>query len=199
MTIFYHYTCRHNLDLILNDGLIKLGSMVNNLAQKDLAAAVSLTTDPRPEGHGLPDGRELTKAEANYLKSYYENKDGRLFAADHTKFRLGIKIDEKDFYLKKADVIHDPLIIESLNVAGYLPVTDIKKLPDVEFKNLIYQLSTGAIEGKGGTWWYYFKEIPLKDIQEISFRSNTDRRFYHQCTVGKIRELLQKELESRPK
>lgn len=166
--LFYHYTCRRNIEGIFSDGILRKGSVAINELLVDKFKAVNLTTDSSPEGHGLPDGREISNEEAVIFGGYSEN-EGKKFCADHTKYRIEIELPVSQ-YLVAAKQFHQsqPLVLTALELKGYFPTK--QDLTDAELLLSQVGIANGSIIGKSDTWWYYFNEIPVRAFTCVSVR-----------------------------
>lgn len=63
--ILYHYTAYDLLDSILEEGL-RFGDLPIS-PRRRVNGVVWLTTDRNPDGHGLPEGGELSKEQKSHL------------------------------------------------------------------------------------------------------------------------------------
>ncbi len=198
---FYHFTCRPNLDSILSQGFINLGKIPNEPGKNEIVQAVCLTTDPSPDGHGLPDGREISELESSFFSAFYKNSiSGKLYSVDHTKFRIEISLNLNDVNLVKFDSYHGEELVQAAEVTAYFPTTHTKLIRDNEWAKVDSMLNEQPAKRKSATWWYYLAPIPVAKIQAISFRSNTDRTSYLRTpSVEYLQSLLHKEIMTRPK
>lgn len=198
---FYHFTCRPNLDSILSQGFINLGKVPNEPGKNEFTHAVCLTTDSSPEGHGLPDGREITELESSFLPAFYNDKNsGKLYSIDHTKFRIEISLALNDENLIKFDSYHGQRLIRAAELAAYFPTSHTNLVSDRDLLKVNSMLNEQPAKRKGATWWYYIAPFPVTKIQAISFRSNTDRTSYLRTpSVEYLQSLLHKEMVTRPK
>lgn len=164
----YHYTSNFGMKGILNSGEIFKGSLAVDPRVVRNEFAVSLTNDESPIGHGLPDGREISKQCAERL-GYCIHRNGKYFSLDHTQFRLEIHIPKDD-----ENLIYIPDFFngqsEFLNVmeaSGYHPLlSDLDDLGKTLFDTLL-KIKSGRLDGKGKTWWIYKSTIPINWIHEI--------------------------------
>lgn len=178
MPILFHYTCRDNIDGIFHDGVIrpspsviKPGGSVIRAGEIYLEYAVCLTSDIESVGHGLPNGREVSQAQAKGLDAY-NVVDDKFYSIDHTKYRIRIGIPEGDEKLLHVPSVLSkwPIVIEGLEIAGYFPCL-ANQLSSQQIDQFRYLLSTGRITGKSKTWWYYCGSIPVEWIIQIDSRS----------------------------
>ncbi|WP_154233583.1 hypothetical protein [Burkholderia cenocepacia] len=152
---FYHFTHRQNLEGILAAGVLQAARPILKGKPEDLA--VSLTTDPDHTGHGLPDGRKITAAEAVLLR-YYTDDNGAYRCVDNTEFRLELKLLPSPA-LKPAESMHSKRDLLGLAIAGYLPCSP--QPTDIEFRDVLGALQTQRLKNKAPTWWYHFGDLPL--------------------------------------
>jgi hypothetical protein len=162
---FYHYTPIANLISIICSEKINMGTLIEEPSLTvNKHGAVSLTTDSDAAGHGLPDGRKITDAEAQYLEKHgggFVTENGEKFAPDFTACRLTIKINEDDVKLKRATSYHSPLSLRAIEISGYYPVKDSSCLTDFQIQLIQTRFENKSLTPKGSTWWYYFDTIPL--------------------------------------
>lgn len=166
--ILYHYTSNIGMNGILNSGAIFKGSLPVDACTVRNEFAVSLTSDESPIGHGLPDGREISKQFAEKL-GYCIYRNDKYYCVDHTQFRLEIHIrkdDENLIYLP--DFLGGQSeLLDVLEASGYHPTlsgqTDIGKT----LFDTLSSIKSGHLGGKAKTWWIYTNEIPINWIQEV--------------------------------
>jgi len=166
--ILYHYTSNVGMNGILKHGAILKGSLPVDFDTVQNDFGVSLTSDESPIGHGLPDGREISKDCAERL-AYRINRNGKYFCQDHTKFRLEIHIREDDedlIYLP--DLMREKSeLLDSMEVSGYHPMhSGQDDFGKILFETLL-QIKNGFLDGKSKTWWVYKNPIPIRWIHEV--------------------------------
>lgn len=136
--ILYHYTATSRLDAILSEGL--------NLGEAPISAtewrvAVNLTTDPRPDGHGLDAaGKIINEKESAWYRANY-NWDvpaGTVFE-NKKSVRIKVKVPSSDRLLK-------PWLRWA------------RKHAEPAFLAGLMRTSGGT--QKALTWWLYFGTIP---------------------------------------
>ena len=135
--IFYHFTSRENLPLILEQGLTRGEAP---LSDTRVVSAVNLTTDRKPAGHGLDKGGHIVTAHeaAMYRAKGMHVPEGTVFA-DKLEVRLTVKISMDDRHLKK-----------------WLPWAH--KHCEAGYPERLANAAGGMAKGK--TWWLYFGVIP---------------------------------------
>ena len=157
ITVF-HFTNRPNVELIVKQKKINAGAHVKN---KTLAqGVVSLTTDSDPRGHGLTDGREVTKEQARLLK-FGTEKSGKLFCVDNTEFCLKITLPRSA--LQSAQEAHDQQELQALEIAGYFPCSINPSNP--ELAQVATAIKLGSLPGKSASWWYHLGDLQLEDYE----------------------------------
>jgi hypothetical protein len=157
----YHYTSQRALPFILAGKLIRPSRVVLPNGQTRNAFGISLTTDQDPEGHGLPDGRRITSAQAKALPKFERIGSAR-YCEDATRYRLKLLLDSTDASLVHAPDYYRnalPHVYSVLEAKAYFPVDVIP--PDEPMKKMIRDIQAGLVPGKGSTWWYYFGQITL--------------------------------------
>lgn len=93
MVSLYHFTYDRGLEGILRDRVIRRSKAIDGrTAREDFA--VCLTSDSNCDGHGLPDGREVERADVQSLIVRSEN--GKNYSRDHTAFRLKVEFSDND-------------------------------------------------------------------------------------------------------
>jgi hypothetical protein len=118
------------------------------LSDTRVLQAVNLTTDPRPEGHGLDGGGHvLTQEEsATYSRQFgWQIPAGTVFA-DKTEVRLTVKVRSTDPRLKR-----------------WLPWSRKNCEPGYPER---LAAAAGGIE-KAKTWWLFFGTIPPSAIAKV--------------------------------
>lgn len=147
----YHYTNEHAFMQIRKSGVLRCSG-----ATGVRPAWVSLTTDNRRWGHGLPDGRPISIEEAESIAHHTE--DGRHYSFDHTACRLVFDLAEDDELIAASDHHELPELI-ALGVTGWCPTWG--KLPTSLMLHTAILLQHGILENKAPTWWYYKKDLPV--------------------------------------
>lgn len=148
----FHYTTNEGAWGIYTDGHI-LQSTYNPL----INGRVSLTTDTDSSGHGLPDGREITKEQA--LNIAHKVVGTHLYCHDHTAWRITLDLDENDPNLKSAKECHDEKLIVMLDLAGWNPV-DAHPSHQL-IVTTAQKFLSGKMKPKSSTWRYYNQQLPV--------------------------------------
>lgn len=191
--IFYHYTSDVGMNGILNSGEIFKGRLAVDAGTVRNEFAVSLTNDESPIGHGLPDGREISKQCAERL-GYCINRNGKYFCLDHTQIRLEIHIPKDD-----GNLIYFPdfldgqsELLDVMEALGYHPVvSDVADVGKTLFDTLL-SIKSGHLDGKAKTWWIYKSAIPINWIHEVRATHPSGRFLY-----GNIQQLIEASLISK--
>lgn len=168
MTVFYHYTSLRNLRGIIHSGWIEKGRLAT-VSGDVQNAAVNLTTDQDPAGHGLPDGRGISDTVAADMAS--TGNPGAYFCLDHTKCRLAVDIAEDDQMLIRAAKHHamEDGVLYALEVAAWFPTKQSMDVAEmVEMHELI---DSGFYQNKSPTWWYYFDHISIDRVLRVEINS----------------------------
>lgn len=167
----YHYTCGRNMKLIVEEGKIKSGKILSRVPHNQ-ESAISLTDDVDPYGHGLTNGSYITEEQAKALG--YATRDGiRYRSVDNTKYCFVVDIQHHDPKLKKAaDYYHGTDILDALEIAGYFPHDVSIPLANINLAKAKFK--AGDWKRKGGTWWYYFGDLNLASIANVTIRANTE-------------------------
>ena len=110
----FHYTTSFGARGIVLDGCIR-PSAGNPLTE----GMVSPTSDPDRQGHGLPDGREITPQQAGSMLHVVKRE--RLFCHDHTVWRVSVDIPDDDPSLVSARRRYDETAIFALDIAAWNP------------------------------------------------------------------------------
>ena len=171
MPLLYHFSPKRGVKGIFEERRIRKGVVASEQGPLP-STAVNLTSDTRPEGHGLPDGREITPAQAKLLGACARSADGKLFSLDFTKYRLAVRIPDGHTRLVQAKARHsehDNLFFE-LELRGYFPVLE-RSISTTEADEMRRAVAEGKLELKGPTWWYFFDEIPLSWVAEVGIRN----------------------------
>jgi len=184
----YHFTCRKNIEGIMQDGIIRRGSVISK-SGKGTERAVSLTNDFDPKGHGLPDGRVITKKQADDLR-YYSESRGVLRSVDHTKYCLVLDVPIDDKNLIKAFTFYDDKkIIEALEIAAYYPHD--KEISPEMVERAKSAFKKGPWVRKAGTWFYYVSDINLDAYKNICVRVfNADNNEWLEQSLSDFSDLL---------
>lgn len=171
MPIFYHYTCRNNIEGIFRSGYISPGDVVVNPKEIKSNYAVCLTSDTNYSGHGLPDGREISREQAAMLKEFSESGD-RLFSVDFTKYRIKINIPDNDEKLIYLPILLSawPDLLTVMEVSAYYPCSGVQSISPLSLQRDFRLLQTGELKGKAHTWWYYRGEIPSDWFVEVGVK-----------------------------
>ncbi len=154
--LLYHYTTIHAVMGIRSVNVLKT-TPANKLG---VPPWLSLTSDSEPEGHGLPDGRELTAHQA--ITVQHELLNGKPHCFNFTECRAVIDFDRNDTHLVLASLHHLDQELISLNIAAYNPV-DVP-LPEILAAKTARLILAGRLIPKSPTWWYYKSPVPLSKI-----------------------------------
>ncbi len=195
----FHFTSQHGACGIVASGTIRKGSLATMSRVVCRDAMVSLTSEPFPDGLGLPNGQELTKEQAdnliakggNVLQDIHSKK---LYTVDHTKFRLRIFCEEipvisyKDFYRD------DPLLLHSLAIASHFTAGDFDAPSNLQRLKMLakdHKLS----ERIASTCYYAAIEIPIHHVIAIGTRDKNNQ--YCEISVKDFRKLVHEEEKAR--
>lgn len=164
MPVLYHYTCAANLKGILREGVILKSKILSNTKELVGGAAVCLTSDPLPDGHGLPDGTMYVEDTVNI---FLGNQYHQLLSHNHMAFRLTITIPENEEKLVSAKRYYqnNPSLITGLELSAYF--TNKKEPTDTDLFRALVKLGDGTIARKANTWHYYFDDIPSVWINSV--------------------------------
>lgn len=161
----YHYTHRQGATGIFETGYIHTGKApaLDGVAEK---FGVSLTTDPSRLGHGLPDGRVITQAQAKVLRGYTKG-EGVMRCVDHTKYRLCLEIDDRDPNLLSFLKLFEkhPEFVLAVDISAHWP-TDAA-VTDEQLNEAVALFGCNPKLRKSPTWWFYLKDIPISSIIEV--------------------------------
>jgi hypothetical protein len=160
----YHYTTAYALGHIKSDKKILTGQMADTNGNIRTDWAVSLTSDPSPEGHGLPDGRELSDAQAKVLKSAIR-RGAKHYAIDGTAYRLTMPFSADHPNVIHAPVYYkeaDPRIFLGIQISAYYPVDT--ELTDEMIENALHNFQTEKWIPKGPSWYYHGGIIPFDGV-----------------------------------
>lgn len=198
MTLLYHFSPRRNVEGIFSDKVIRKGQVATDTGPRP-STAVNLTSDPRPEGHGLPDGRQITEGQAirlRWVAAPLEN--GKRFSVDFTKYRLAAEIPNGDARLVSAKQHHssNPLLLPALELSALFPVHE-PPISDMDLAEARRAVSRGELELKGSTWWYFFDDIPLAWVGEVAVK--TPGGSYFPMPTADFAERLAEDVEFRRK
>ncbi|WP_152490641.1 hypothetical protein [Dickeya sp. MK7] len=182
MQYLYHFTSQKAAENIINDGLIMLGTFLSSNGIVMENSAISLTTDQDPIGHGLPDGREITKKQAEALK-YHTIINGKLHAINNTKCRITIApsglniVSAIDYYAT------NPALLHSLEFMGYYPV-------GIDDINVINKNKT--FKSKAPTWYYSFAPINVSsNVISFGIDITGDGKNYEELSPSDFQQLCQ--------
>lgn len=154
---FYHYTTRYAVDGIKSVLVLK-GSPQGGL----VSGAVSLTTDPTSNGHGLPDGRRTGPTTLPQVQTQIINGVRHCF--DHTECRVVLEIDQGDPDLVAfSTIVTDPREVWALDLAGWHPIDDLNLIIP-QAQQTVAKLKSGTLQRKSGTWWFYKANISIDRI-----------------------------------
>jgi hypothetical protein len=135
---FYHFTAREYLPAIAREGLTR-GEVP--ITMNIVRRGVWFTTDDRPDGHGLTDGRPLTVAE---------------------KRLIGRPDDAPDRFPDKRAVRFKVLVSE----AGGPALVRWSEWGARDLAPDWYRRPRKAGGGKANTWYVYFGAIPPENVAE---------------------------------
>lgn len=155
--------------------------------------AVHLTTDDRPEGHGLPDGREVTSAQSALL-GYQAEDDGKRVSLDHTMFRLRLRIQPGDRLL--ISFLDMPGMTDSFalgaDISGYLVIPpDDPALQEAAERSIEALLRQHPSRRKSPSWYLYRGDIPVQWVVSVAYR--TESGSYHEGPLSEFLEATQGE------
>lgn len=170
MPELFHFTTKNALHHIISDREILPRAVCVGSASGS-CIAVCLTSDSNPNGHGLPDGREVNLDEGDPRQGVYL-RDGKYFSLDHTLVRLKINIPVTNEKLVYVPPLFDkcPEMLFKLDIGGYLPCTLLESASKDQLMTIVESFRSGCLERKSQYWWYYFGEIPFTWVTEIGFR-----------------------------
>jgi hypothetical protein len=157
MTLF-HFTNRVNIELILNSMLLKAYKRVFNSSISN--KAICFTSQLIPSGHGLMDGRKITKDQAKNIPVFTIH-NGFRHCLDHTEFCLKIEIPLSDKLVHAHDV-HSTRDLNWLNMTGYTPCSESRT--DLETFVTLNALNLQIIKEMSPTWWYFFGDLNLNQV-----------------------------------
>lgn len=159
--ILYHYTTRYAWDGIKAVGILKPSPRT--------PFWLCLTTDTNRDGHGLPDGREITGLQAANMP--HEIVGGKFYCFDHTECRLKLDIAEDDSNLMHAWEYFDSDDKRlSADITAYHPCDMM--LSDDALKVTFALFVSLQLEPKSPTWWYYKGAMPLSRILVMERRDS---------------------------
>lgn len=191
--ILYHYTSHIGMNGILHSGAIFKGSLLVDTCTVRNEFAVSLTSDESPIGHGLPDGREISKQCAERL-DYYINRNDKYFCLDHTQFRLEIHIrkDDEDLIYLPDFLGGQSEVLDVLEATGYHPMLSGQANTGKTLFDTLSSIKAGHLAGKAKTWWIYKNRIPINLIQEVRVNHPSGCFLF-----GSIQQLIQASMTSK--
>lgn len=163
MQNLYHFTTAIGLKGIFYSGKILATDTYANESLK--IKAVCLTTDMSPEGHGLPDGRELTEKQALVFAHRCLTVKNQKYCLNHREFRLTISPDYLN--IVSANDFHrgNTFFIKVMAATAYYPhaeTEEIENLTAVE-----NNIRDPEFRGKSLTWRYCLQDIPLASLIKI--------------------------------
>jgi len=169
----YHYTPICLFEKIYNSGLIKASRFI----KKDLGegAAISLTSDLDSSGHGLTEGLAF---EGNVPENTRTIKiDGINMTLDARACRITLGINDVSSKLIKASEYYKNnmvilLALEARAQYPHNPEPSEQLLMDVG-----HRLKSGAVKGKGHTWWYFLGDLPYRKVLNVEERSQDGSYF----------------------
>ncbi len=171
MTILYHFTCVENAYPIFKSKILRKGAIANATGL-EYDKAVCLTADPNPDGHGLPDGREITEEQSkNFV--YRRERNGRLYTVNHTAIRLSVDIPSGDPKLVSAAEHYagQLKVLQALEIAAFFPVGE--KISNDDLARTQRALKAGELLGKAATWWLYYGDIPLSNVVAVGIKESS--------------------------
>jgi hypothetical protein len=171
----YHFTRFDAFRQIMKDGRILPGTIAAPI-HMPTARMVSLTTEENAgSGHGLPDGRRISFAQAR-LHQLYQVVEGNTYLFDATAVRLGVLLDINDPRVFSASDLykHDPDLLDRLECAGYFPE---RFMTSDDKASISDEFLTGEAMSKGGSWYYFDGGIPFAG-EDVAFRGVDDVYFY---------------------
>ncbi|MBJ7264356.1 MAG: hypothetical protein JHC61_11800 [Burkholderiaceae bacterium] len=149
------------------DGKIKRGKILNAQGKNDDHGAVSLTTDPTPKGHGLPNGCEITDQQDEAF-GYVIKINEKKYCADHTAYRIQIIPDGLNLIPAIQYYKNNLLLLRTLAATAFFPLGDAK---DPKNRPLVDSLVLNPhFLGKGRTWWYCMHDVPETKVVAVAGR-----------------------------
>ena len=136
--ILYHYTAKSRLESILREGLSRGEAPISATRFKN---AVNMTTDSRPDGHGLDAAGKIVSEQES---AFYAAKFGWDVPA-------GTKLENK-----KAVRLKVKLPSSDRSLKPWLPWA--RKHAEPDFLDCLMRSSGGIVKAR--TWWLYFGTIP---------------------------------------
>lgn len=194
--IFYHYTSVAMAERIFSSGINN--GHLNHVDGRITKPIVWLTTDPRPDGHGLLTGREVLTAKDI---AHMESVQGTLrntITADKTQVRIQVKIEKSDRALVQFTHLaskEDPtgLWAKLMGLSCYRKVDGL--FPD-EIRREAARFKT-----KETTWWLYRGTVGPSSITQVDrclagsvtpydFEQNGRQAFVHDGIVAPSNRVL---------
>jgi hypothetical protein len=183
----FHFTHQPGLKGILNlrEVLASAAALPSNMARIE-GYGVHLTSDPRPDGHGLPDGRVISDGQSTLFG--YKVRDGnQARCLDHRMFRLRILIPAGDQNLEAFAALPgmNPEFEFAADVAAHIPVrADDEAQHDLELVRVAKKLRAQPELRKSGTWWIYRRNLPLDFVTHVAYRNEDGS--YHEGTLAEV-------------
>lgn len=152
---------------------------------------VHLTTDARPEGHGLPDGSVITEEQVKVL-GYRVLENDQPVSLNHRAFRLRIAIPDDDARLVR--FLDLPGITETFTLAAditaymHVPETDPERLLQVE-REIRQKLARHPSDRKSGSWLIYKGDLPLELVKAVAYRLPDGR--YNEGTLQQFLDAIE--------
>jgi hypothetical protein len=147
---------------------------------------VHLTSDPRPDGHGLPDGRVISDGQSRRF-GYKAEHGNQARCLDHRLFRLRILIPAGDQNLEAFTALPGmrPDFALAADITAHIPVRPDDEVEyNLEFKRITEKLLAQPELRKSGTWWIYRRNLPLDLVTHVGYRREDGS--YHEGTLSQF-------------
>jgi hypothetical protein len=167
----HHFTHRPGATGIFKSGRIEPG--IAPAPSGPLRSfGVNLTTDLAPDGHGLPDGRLITQAQAEHLGAFTNSPEG-IRCVDHTKYRIAIDIPEEDPALVSFLALYgaQERFVLASDLSAHCPVET--EVSDRRLAELLALFKRQPVMKKSSTWWFYRgAAIPVHWVVEVGVKGD---------------------------
>lgn len=130
---------------------------------------VWLTTDPNPQGHGLPTGQEnVTDEQLRHHEHVTGKRALTRITVDKTAVRIKVKISSSDKNLisfRQFANKNEPRPEIYTKITGLSAILDIQSLSDLELQSALKTAKTNE-----DTWWLYRGIISPTLFEDVDFR-----------------------------
>ena len=173
----YHFTTTVGFWQIGREGRIQPGVVATPEGTTE-RCAISLTSVPDPNWHGLPRGEELTQAQAQALGERAVRDRMKWRCRDHTAYRLQLDIAQTDPSLIRAANFYqqNPGLLLALQFAAVYPPGETISEP--QRQRALAKLAAGIVPDRAASWFFYDRAVEVSGSTIVGVRKPGSDQYF---------------------